>query len=175
MKDQAWNNLQSMFTSKQNVKLNWLNKISQKNMMTLVWKQYYSTKIASLMCPVVIMFLFVKNCCINIIDRLSIGLSTTTWPKQRVSCLIMCDGIWRIKCCSKTVSSSNVWLRQARQFFAIEIHTRYSMYDAIKIFWCWMFTQHTSFYLTFYVPDMNYIIHQRFFRLPLSTDPLISY
>ena len=28
--------------------------------------------------------------------------------------------------------------------------------------WCWTFTQHTSFYLTSYVTDMNYITHWRF-------------
>ena len=37
------------------------------------------------------------------------------------------------------------------------------MLDCIKIFWCWTFTQHTSFYLTSYVTDINYITHQRFF------------
>ena len=53
--------------------------------------------------------------------------------------------------------------------------TRYSMSDAIKIFWCWTFTQHTSFYLTSYVPDMNYIIQSLVNAFSLSTDPLISY
>ena len=33
----------------------------------------------------------------------------------------------------------------------------------IRKFWCWTFTQHTSFYLTSYVTDMNYITHRRFF------------
>ena len=41
-------------------------------------------------------------------------------------------------------------------------YTPYSMSDAIKIFWCWTFTQHTSFYSTSYVTDMNYITHRRF-------------
>ena len=33
----------------------------------------------------------------------------------------------------------------------------------IRKFWCWTFTQQTSFYLTSYVTDMNYITHRRFF------------
>ena len=33
----------------------------------------------------------------------------------------------------------------------------------IRKFWCWTFTQHTSFYPTSYVTDMNYITHRRFF------------
>ena len=33
----------------------------------------------------------------------------------------------------------------------------------IRKFWYWTFTQHTSFYLTSYVSDMNYITHRRFF------------
>ena len=33
----------------------------------------------------------------------------------------------------------------------------------IRKFWCWIFTQHTSFYLTSYVTDMNSITHRRFF------------
>ena len=33
----------------------------------------------------------------------------------------------------------------------------------IRKVWCWTFTQHTSFYLTSYVTDMNYITHWRFF------------
>ena len=40
----------------------------------------------------------------------------------------------------------------------------------IRKVWCWTFTQHTSFYLTSYVTDMNYITHRRFF-VSLSTDP----
>ena len=32
----------------------------------------------------------------------------------------------------------------------------------IRKFWCWTFTQHTSFYLTSYVTDINYITHRRF-------------
>ena len=32
----------------------------------------------------------------------------------------------------------------------------------IRKFWCCTFTQHTSFYLTSYVTDMNYITHRRF-------------
>ena len=33
----------------------------------------------------------------------------------------------------------------------------------IRKCWCWTFTQHTSFYLTSYVIDMNYITHRHFF------------
>ena len=33
----------------------------------------------------------------------------------------------------------------------------------IRKVWCWTFTQHTSFYLTSNVTDMNYITHERFF------------
>ena len=56
-------------------------------------------------------------------------------------------------------------LSRKLSFSRYRSYTRYSMSDCIKIFWCWTFTQHrpTSFYLTSYVTDMNYITHRRFF------------
>ena len=43
------------------------------------------------------------------------------------------------------------------------INTLNTMSYGIRKFWCWTFTQHTSFYLTSYVTDMNYITHWQFF------------
>ena len=57
-----------------------------------------------------------------------------------------------------------------------QLYRRKSMSDVIKIFWCCTYyRQHTSFYRTSYVPDMNYILYSpTFCRLPLLTDPMDS-
>ena len=62
---------------------------------------------------------------------------------------------------------TDTWSRHSipkTSVFAIEILYMYSLMSyGIRKVWCWTFTQHTSFYLTSYVTDMNYITHQHFF------------
>ena len=60
-----------------------------------------------------------------------------------------------------------------RQFFVIKILYVLLSVGCHQNFQMLNFTQHTSFYLTSYVPDMNYFIHRCFF-VYFFTNPLIK-
>ena len=78
--------------------------------------------------------------------------------------LCQCSGVGRMFGAHAKVH----WSRpQDREVFVIEIlyptYTLNTMSYGIRRVWCWTYTQHTSFYLTSFVTDMNYIIHRHFF------------
>ena len=74
--------------------------------------------------------------------------------------LCSCSRTWMVS----ALACWNKWIQVATYSDRDLIHlTCHVINNGIRKVWCWTFTQHTSFYLTSYVTDMNYITRWRFF------------